>query len=95
MSRERAKACLSYHGYVERINERLMLLDNEDFGIGWAAYNAQLHDEVFLIPDCSVPVILRQRQDDTYHLVGDADLVGTKEVWEKTKAEDLMNVKIV
>jgi len=37
-----------------------MTLNNDEYGIGWAHPNARLEDEVFIIPGCTVPIILRQ-----------------------------------
>ncbi|KAF2662747.1 HET-domain-containing protein [Lophiostoma macrostomum CBS 122681] len=81
--------------YVLEKNMRLMLVDSEEVGMGWAQQNAQLNDQVFVIPGCSVPVILRRRQDGTYHLIGDAFIPGADGLWKNTKAEDLVHVKIV
>ncbi|OAL43472.1 hypothetical protein IQ07DRAFT_605791 [Pyrenochaeta sp. DS3sAY3a] len=77
---------------------RLMCLHDHKFGIGWAAKGARLHDEVFLIPGCSFPVILRRAETDgQYLMVGDAIVIGAMkgEVWENVKSEDLCQIEII
>ncbi|KAF1990199.1 HET-domain-containing protein [Aulographum hederae CBS 113979] len=44
-------------------NLRLMCLEDASYGIGWAHEKADLNDHVFLIPGCSMPVILRVKPD--------------------------------
>jgi hypothetical protein len=76
---------------------RLMCLDETSLGIGWAARSADLGDEVYLIPGCCVPVILRWNETKGfYQFIGDAIVVGAmfNEIWGKTKAEDLTNIEI-
>ena len=91
----------SIWGGMERLAKtdmRLMCLDSYlKFRIGWAAAGAQLHDQVFLIPGCSVPIVLRQTDDGRYRLVGDAIVIGAmeNEVWGVTKAEDFQQIEIV
>ncbi|KAF2182072.1 hypothetical protein K469DRAFT_713151 [Zopfia rhizophila CBS 207.26] len=88
-------------GYMKRMAKsdmRLMYLDNEFHSrIGWAARAARLHDEVFLLPGCSIPVILCRRDEGRYQFVGDTIVIGAmeNEVWKKTGAEDLTLVEIV
>jgi hypothetical protein len=78
---------------------RLMCLDAQAFGIGWAAKGADLGDEIFLLPGCSVPVILRKAGHDggRYSFVGDAIVIGAmeNEVWGRLKPSDLCEVGIV
>ncbi|KAJ4347822.1 uncharacterized protein N0V89_009192 [Didymosphaeria variabile] len=77
---------------------RMMCLDDDQYGLGWAAKGARLHDEVFLIPGCSIPLILRRVEGtEEYNFVGDAIVFGVMEgeLWDKTGAEDLVQVKIV
>jgi hypothetical protein len=77
---------------------RLMCLDKGvAFRIGWAAAAARLHDEVALIPGCSMPVILRRQQERTYQLVGPAIVIGAmrREIWQKRKAEEVQKIIIV
>ena len=79
-------------------NMRLMCLDDgPEHRIGWAAPTARLHDEVFLIPGCNVPVILRCVEPGKYQLTGDAIVPGAmkNEIWRNIKSEDLMNIEIV
>jgi hypothetical protein len=76
---------------------RLVALDNASFGIGWAALGARLRDEIFLIPGCSSPVILRQHEaDGQYKPVADAIVIGAmkNEVWENTTAADLVDIEL-
>ena len=80
---------------MARTGMRLMSLDGKNVGMGWAAYDARLHDQVFLIPGCTVPVILRQGQDGTYQLIGDAQIHGADRVWEETRVRGLKTIKIV
>jgi hypothetical protein len=40
--------------------------------IGWAAANAQLYDQIFYIPGCSRPVLLRKNTHDDYQVIGEA-----------------------
>jgi hypothetical protein len=78
-------------------NMRLMALDNASFGIGWAALGGRLHDEIFLIPGCSTPVILRRHEaDGQYKLGGDALVIGAikSEVWRNTTAADLVDIEL-
>jgi hypothetical protein len=49
---------------------RLMCLDNTKTSIGWAANQARLRDEVFLILGCNRPVILRKNQEGRYTVAG-------------------------
>jgi hypothetical protein len=77
---------------------RLMCLDAQAFGIGWAAKGADLGDEVFLLPGCSVPVILRKAgQEGRYSFFGDAIVIGAmeNEVWGRLKPSDLCEVEII
>ena len=81
-----------------RLDMRLMCLDEgPECKIGWAAKGARLHDEVFLIPGCSSPVILRKRPDAKYEVVGDAIVTGAMsgELWEKLRSEHVQNIEIV
>ena len=81
-----------------RLDMRLMCLDEgPEYKIGWAAKGGRLHDEVFLIPGCSSPVILRKRPDAKYEVVGDAIVTGAMrgELWEKLRSEHVRNIEIV
>lgn len=83
---------------MAKSNMRLMCLDDGlEQKIGWAAPTARLHDEVFLIPGCSVPVILRCVGPGKFQLTGDAIVPGAmnNEIWENVKLQDLTNIKIV
>ena len=83
---------------MARLDMRLMCLDDgPKYKIGWAAKGARLHDEVFLIPGCSSPAILRKRPDATYEVVGDAIVTGAMqgELWEKLRSEHVRNIEIV
>lgn len=76
----------------------LMCLDDDKFGIGWAAKGARLDDEIFLIPGCSVPVILRRAETNgQYRMVGDAIVIGAMEgeVWEEVRPDDLCQIEII
>jgi hypothetical protein len=60
-----------------RDDMRTMCLDaGPRWRIGWAAKGAWLNDEVFLIPGCSSPVILRKNEDGRHQVVGDAIVLG-------------------
>ncbi|KAF2726784.1 HET-domain-containing protein [Polyplosphaeria fusca] len=77
---------------------RMMCLDKDCFGIGWAAKGARLDDEVFLVPGCRVPLILRRAErSGQYRLVGDAIVIGAmrNEVWSKNRPEDIVRVDII
>ncbi|CAN9215725.1 unnamed protein product [Alternaria alternata] len=81
-----------------RLDMRLMCLDQgPEYKIGWAAKGGRLHDEVFLIPGCSSPVILRKRPDAKYEVVGDAIVTGAMqgELWEKLRLEHVQDIEIV
>lgn len=43
-------------------------------GIGWVAATSQLHDQIFHIPGCSKPIVLRRRPQGSYQVVGDATI---------------------
>ncbi|KAL1601400.1 hypothetical protein SLS60_006313 [Paraconiothyrium brasiliense] len=90
----------SYHSLkkMARKDMRMMCLDDDQYGIGWAAKGARLDDEVFLIPGCSVPLILRRVEGtENYNLIGDAIVIGVMEgeVWNATRAAHLVQVRIV
>lgn len=76
---------------------RLMCLDDDSFGIGWAVKHARLRDEVFLLPGCSRPVILHSTKHGKYKFIGDAIVGGIMrgELWKTTKQEHLTLVEIV
>jgi hypothetical protein len=77
---------------------RMMCLDVDTFGINWATRGARLHDEVFLLPGCSVPVILRSTgQDGQYRLIGDAIVIGAMigEVWETLNPSQFPQIEII
>jgi hypothetical protein len=77
---------------------RMMCLDaGPKWRIGWAAKGAWLNDEVFLIPGCSSPVILRKNEDGRYQVIGDAIVHGTmkSEYWGTLKAEDIQHIEVI
>ena len=81
-----------------KLDMRLMCLDDgPKYKIGWAAKGARLHDEVFLIPGCSSPAILRKRPNAKYEVVGDAVVTGAMqgELWEKLRLEHVQDIEIV
>jgi hypothetical protein len=83
---------------IAQSNMRLMCLDDGPrCGIGWAATPARLRDEVFLIPGCSVPVILRRVGQGQFQLVGDAIVPGAmnNEIWGQVQPNELLNIEIV
>lgn len=85
-------------GMMARLDMRLMCLDGSPkYQIGWAAKGARLHDEVFLIPGCSSPAVLRKRPDAKYEVVGDAIVTGAMqgELWEKLRSEHVQDIEIV
>jgi hypothetical protein len=55
-----------------KMDMRLMCLDDGRTSLGWADHRARLHDEVFLIPGCYRPVVLRKFHEGRYKVVGDA-----------------------
>lgn len=82
---------------IAKWDMRLMCMDtSQEYGIGWACVVARLHDEVFLLPDCSTPIILRLQNDGKYEMIGDAIVIGAMndEVWGATRPEDLTHVEI-
>ena len=83
---------------IARTDMRLMGLDSHfPHRMGWAAPAARLYDEVFLIPGCRSPAILRPTTDGKYRLVGDAIVIGAMmgEVWKDVTAEQLQHIEIV
>jgi hypothetical protein len=79
-------------------NMRLMCLDQGvEYQIGWAATGARLYDEVFLIPGCDVPVILRRLRSGQFQLVGDAIVADAMkgEVWSRLGPEHTQQIEIV
>jgi hypothetical protein len=81
-----------------RDDMRMMCLDaGPKWRIGWAAKGAWLNDEVFLIPGCSSPLILRKNENGRYQVVGDAIVHGAmkSEYWGTLKAEDVQHIEIV
>lgn len=85
---------------VAKQNRRLMslrLLDRESV-IGLANPDARLSDEVFLIPGCSMPVILRPQPDgQRYEVVGEAVIPGAMdgEIWHDRDNCKFTDVEIV
>jgi hypothetical protein len=82
---------------MAELNMRLMCLDSEvGYHSGWAAIGARLYDEVFSIPGCGSPVILRLNGQGQYRLIGHAIVLGImdNELWLKTKPEDLVQIEI-
>ncbi|KAI8932229.1 hypothetical protein NX059_011108 [Plenodomus lindquistii] len=76
---------------------RMMYLDaGPKWRAGWAAKGARLHDEVFLIPGCSSPVILRKDNNGRYEMVGDAIVYGAMEGehWDQLNPDDIDDIKI-
>lgn len=79
-------------------NMQLMCIEGStDFGIGWASIKADLRDQVFLIPGCTRPVILRPRLANTFQMIGDAIVVGAmeNEIWAQTDPQDLKPIEII
>lgn len=79
-------------------NMRLMCLDNgPKHRIGWAAPTARLYDEVFLLPGCNVPVVLRRVGQGQFQLMGDAIVPGSmnNEIWGEVKPQNLLHIQIV
>ena len=78
-------------------NMRLMCLGKGTHRIGWAATGARLHDEIFLIPGCNVPVILRRVAEGRYRLVGDAIVPGAMDnvLWLQHGEQNLRRIEIV
>ena len=77
---------------------RMMYLDaGPKWRAGWAVKGALLYDEVFLIPGCSSPVVLRKTDDGRYRVVGDAIVYGAMrgEYWEQLNADDIRHIEIV
>ena len=65
--------------------------------IGLANPNALVNDEVFLLPGCSLPVILRRQPDGkTYEIVGEAFIPGASEgqLWDQRETYSLEEVQI-
>jgi hypothetical protein len=68
----------SLSALADLIAEGLRLMTTSQRNVGWAHPDAELRDEIFLIPGCSMPAILR-RQDgspDAYTVVGHAYVDG-------------------
>jgi hypothetical protein len=89
-----------FHPLIRMAQEdmRMICLDDPKFGIGWATNGARLHDEVFLLPGCSVPVILRRmEQDRQYRLIGDAIVIGAmkNEIWSTLTPAETWQIQIV
>jgi hypothetical protein len=83
---------------VARTNMRLMCLDaGPECRIGWAAPGARLLDEMFLIPGCNRPVVLRRRGERKYQLIRDAIAIGAikGEVWKKASANRVQRIEII
>jgi hypothetical protein len=82
---------------IESEGLRLMTLaslDKNEHGIGWAHPNALLGDEVFVIPGCTVPIILRQKgEEKSYCVVGDAIVCGVMD--GKSQNHYASNIEIV
>ena len=77
---------------------RLMCLDKGTGSrIGWAANGARLNDQVVLIPGCSIPAILRQNEEGTFRMVGEAvvDQSMWKEMVQNAKTEDFQHIDIL
>ncbi|KAF2808947.1 uncharacterized protein BDZ99DRAFT_521417 [Mytilinidion resinicola] len=56
--------------------ERRRLIAIQKQRIGWADWDTQFGDEIWLLLGCTVPVIPRQRYGGGYHLVGDSCVYG-------------------
>lgn len=85
-----------FHYLASRAKEdmRMMCLDaGPKMRTGWAAKGAMLHDEVFLIPGCSSPVILRKNDNGRYQVVGDAIVYGG--IWSQLNADDISHIEII
>jgi hypothetical protein len=51
-------------------------ISTESGYVGWSTRAVELYDAVFLISGCSVPVVLRKRENGGYTVVGDAYVQG-------------------
>jgi hypothetical protein len=86
--------------FVRKVVEdnRLMCMAGKgNVKFGWAPKDARLYDEVFLIPGCSRPVLLRSTENGAYQLIGDAIVARAMngEVWERLTPEDLQQIEVV
>ncbi|KAH8731191.1 hypothetical protein GQ44DRAFT_699505, partial [Phaeosphaeriaceae sp. PMI808] len=80
-----------------KTNLRLLCLDDgTHFRMGWAVNAARLYDEVFMIPGCSRPIILRRNEQGQYRLIGDALINGIApdQTWSSTRADQLQHIEI-
>ncbi|XPS93497.1 hypothetical protein M3J09_002843 [Ascochyta lentis] len=100
MSTDRLLFDLVWNRFIQmaKSNMRLMCLDKgPKYRIGWAATAARLRNDVFFLPGCDVPVILRRMEDGQYRLVGDAIVPGAMatEIWGQARPQDMQQVGIV
>ncbi|KIX03749.1 uncharacterized protein Z518_07302 [Rhinocladiella mackenziei CBS 650.93] len=73
---------------------RLMTIDRHR-RIGWATEGAMVNDKVFLLPGCTLPVILRPRANKGgYSLVGHAYVHGVmdNEVWSQVTSSQMLEL---
>ena len=64
--------------------------------VGWAIHKAQKWDAVFILQGCTVPVILRKREEGGYYVIGDAYVQGVMmgEAVKGAKEDDWMDVPL-
>ena len=82
--------------FEDLVNEGLRLMTTDRNEVGWAHPDARPGDCVFLLAGCSMPAILRPREDGaSYTVVGHAYLDGVmdNEVWQ-AKSNDLQDVVV-
>ncbi|CAI6341309.1 unnamed protein product [Periconia digitata] len=89
-----------WDSFVEMVNSDMRLMGLEMVTrseLGWATTGARLGDEVFLVPGCSRPAVLRKTDAGTYQLLGDAIILSAMygDLWTKIRAEDLQSIEIV
>jgi hypothetical protein len=84
--------------HIAKKDMRLMcVIEKGNLQFGWAPNGARLYDEVFLIPGCSSPAILRSTKNGAYQFIGEAIVVGAMdgEAWERLTPEDFQQIEIV
>jgi hypothetical protein len=83
---------------MAKTDTRLMCVaGKESLQFGWAPNGARLNDEVFLIPGCGSPALLRPSEKGAYQLIGDATVVGAMggKAWKKLTPENLQQIEII
>lgn len=88
--------CLSALSSI--VDEGLRLMSTHKGDVGWAHPNANIRDEVFLIPGCSMPTILRPipQQHGVYRIVGHAYVDGFMDgkAWSEAEPQEMVNIAI-